>query len=291
MALRLSWKPRRPMVLFGALGSVIVLILAAAALFDDLWRDKSMPIQGTPAPTISAAELNTVDRTRVFFGHQSVGENVLSGVPAVYASQDLEAPPIERGGTQPGPAGGFISHELIGENDKPLLKIEDFDKIMRGGMADRVDVAMMKLCYIDITSSTDVDAVFARYRDTVRALQRDYPNVAFVHVTLPLTTEPTIKAKVKTMLGGSDRFGQAENAVRERYNTLIRNEFESDHIFDLAAIESTAPDGKQDARSHNGQQYFSMYNEYASDLGHLNAVGSEIAATAFLRAIAQASAR
>lgn len=289
MAARLNWKVRRPVVLFGVLGTVIVLVLAAGAVMDDLWREKSMPIQGSAAPTITTDDLTVVDRTRVFFGHQSVGENVLDGVAGVYAKHGISAPPIEQGRTEPGPDGGFIAHEFIGENEHPLLKIEDFDKAMRGGMAEQVDVALMKLCYIDITTSTDVDALFARYRDTMAALERDYPNVTFIHMTVPLTTEPSLVSKLKTRLGGSDRFGQAENLARERYNTLIRNEYGGGHLFDLAAIESTEPNGTRDSRRYDGQQYFALYEGYASDLGHLNAAGSEIAATAFLQAIAQAS--
>ena len=43
----------------------------------------------------------------------------------------------------------------------------------------------MKFCSLDITSSTDVDAIFARYRDTMAALERDFPDVTFIHVTVP----------------------------------------------------------------------------------------------------------
>ncbi len=50
-------------------------------------------------------------------------------------------PPIEQGRAEAGPNGGFIAHQFIGENNKPLLKIEDFDRTMRGGMGRQVDVA------------------------------------------------------------------------------------------------------------------------------------------------------
>ncbi len=286
---RISWKTRSPIALFGVLGTIVVLVLAAAAVLDDVWRDKSMPIQGIAAPTITADDLTAVNRTRVFFGHQSVGENVLAGIRGVYAKHNVPAPLIEQGSTQPGPDGGFIAHQFIGQNERPLLKIEDFDKTMRSGMGEQVDVVLMKLCYIDITSGTDVDALFARYRDTMDALEKDYPNATFIHTTVPLTTEPGFKAKLKAKLGGSDRFGQAENVMRERYNTLIRNEYGNRHLFDLAAIESTNPNGTRDSRRYDGQVYFTLYQGYASDLGHLNQEGSEIAATAFLQAIAQAT--
>ena len=59
---------------------------------------------------------------------------------------------------------------------------------MRGGMGRHVDVALMKFCYVNFTTSADVNALFARYRDTMGALERDFPNATFIHVTMPLTT-------------------------------------------------------------------------------------------------------
>ena len=251
-----------------------------------------MSIQGNVASTIATANLTAVARTRVFFGHQSVGMNVLEAVPGIYADHGVSAPPIEQGRSEPGANGGVIAHQFIGENVKTLLKLEDFDRTMRGGMGQQVDVALMKFCYVDITTSTDVDALFARYRDTMGALERDFPNVTFIHVTVPLTTEPGFFVKLKTLLGGNDRFGPAENVARERLNALIRREYGGRHLFDLAAIESTKPDGTRVSGSYDNQEYFALYDGYAADDGsavHLNAVGAKIAAEAFLDAIAQAS--
>jgi hypothetical protein len=116
------------------------------------------------------------------------------------------------------------------------------------------------------------------------ALERDFPNVTFIHVTEPLTTEPglftELKIRLKTLLGRMDWRGERATVARERLNTLIRGEYAGRHLFDLAAIESTKPDGTRVS---------GLYDGYASDFAHLNAVGSKIAATAFLEAIAQAS--
>jgi hypothetical protein len=284
----ISWKARRPVVVFGTLG-IITLLLAVVVMTTALWRERSMPIHGSAATVATKDELAEVNRTRVFFGHQSVGENVLSGIADVYAGSGMPAPRIEQGGGPPGADGGFIAHEFIGRNEHPLLKIADFDETIRNGMGDKVDVALMKLCYIDFTSATDVDALFTRYRDTMAGLERDYPNVTFIHTTVPLTTEPGMLSKLKTRLGGSDRFGQAENVVRERYNKLIRDEYGSRHLFDVAAVESTTADGTRTSRDHDGEEYFTLDASYASDFGHLNQAGAAAAATAFLRAIAQAS--
>jgi len=248
-----------------------------------------MTSQRSAESDITTDDLGTVSRTKVFFGHQSVGMNVLGGVPDIYTARGMAAPAIEQGGTRPGEDGGFVGHAFIGENENPLLKIQDFDAKMRSGIGQQIDVAMMKLCYVDITSETDVDALFATYRETIAALERDFPKVTFVRVTVPLTTEQGQLSKLRARLTGSSRYGPAENASRERLNTLIRRQYVGGHLFDLAAVESTAPDGSRATGTYQGHQYYRLYHGYASDYGHLNGEGARVAATAWLKAIAQAS--
>ena len=261
------------------------LVLAVTVVVADRWsKEKSISIQSNVASAITTANLTAVARTRMFFGYQSVGMNVLDAVPAVYADHGVSAPPIEQGRAEPGPDGGFIAHQSIDEGviDAGKTALEDFDRTTRGGMGRQVDVALMNFCWGDIWSDTDVDALFARYRDTMDALQRDFPNVTFIHVTDPLTT-----------VSG----GEADNVARERLNALIRGEYAGRHLFDLAAIESTKPDGTRVSGRYDDQGYFALYDGYGSNewgtlndgWGTLNAVGAKIAATAFLEAIAQAS--
>jgi hypothetical protein len=248
-----------------------------------------MTSQDSLTPGTATQYLVQVSRTRVFFGHQSVGMNVLDGVLGVYAAHGVAAPTIEHGSAHASKDGGFIDHEFIGENEKPWSKIADFDAKVRAGVGSRIDVALMKLCYIDITSNTDVDALFVRYRDTLAALERDFPQVTFVHVTVPLMTDTGHLSKLKSRLTGNTRFGPAENAVREQINLLIRREYARAHLFDLAAIESTGPDGSRAAGKYRGRPYYHLRPGYASDSGHLNDEGGRIAAAAWLRAIAQAA--
>ena len=144
---------------------------------------------------------------------------------------------------------------------------------MRHGMGRQVDVALMKFCWGDIGSDTDVDALFARYRDTMAALERDFPKVTFIHVTVPRTTEPglfkELKVWLETLFGRRDALGQPANVARERLNALIRGEYAGRHLFDLAAIESTKPDGTRVSGSYDNQRYFALYDGYASDSGRL----------------------
>src|SRR5882724_4594003 len=110
-----------------------------------------MTSQGSVASDITAGDLADVSRTRVFFGHQSVGMNVLDGVRGVYAAHGTAGPAIGQDATQPGQDEGFINHAFIGVNEDPWLKIADFDARMRAGAGHQADVALMKLCYVDIT--------------------------------------------------------------------------------------------------------------------------------------------
>jgi hypothetical protein len=220
-----------------------------------------LTLQGNVASAITTGDLTKVARARVFFGHQSVGVNVLDGVRGLYASQGVSAPPIVQGA--PGNIdGGFITHQFIGSNGDPAGKIAAFDSAIRGGVGNQVDVALMKFCYVDISGNTDVNALFATYRNTMSALQRDFPGVTFLHTTVPLTTD-----------------NAADNANRERLSAMIRSTY-AGRLFDLAATESTKPDGTKVS---------GLYQGYASDPGHLNPTGSAAAASAFLEAIARAS--
>jgi hypothetical protein len=269
----------------------IAVIKLWAVTSREINKERSMTSQRNlaVASAITSHNLAKVSRTRVFFGHQSVGMNILDGVPGVYAAYGIAPPMIEQNVTPTGQHGGFIDHAFIGENGRPWVKMHDFDAKMRSGIGQHIDVAMMKLCYVDVTGNTDVGALFATYGKTLAALGADFPEVAFVHVTVPLMTQQGVRSKLKSRLTGSNGSGPADNAARERLNALIRREYSGGRLFDLAAVESTTPDGSRVAGTHQGQQYYRLYDGYASDSGHLNREGAQIVAAAWLNALAQAS--
>src|ERR1700759_1526558 len=275
------WKFRCPVA---TVVTVVALVLAVTVVTAGRWsKEKSIPIEGNVTSAITTADLTAVARTRVFFGHFAVGMRVLNAIPSVYADHGVSAPPIEQGRAEPGPNGGVIAHQFNGKGveDAGKPQLDDFDRAIRGGMGRQVDVALMKFCWGDIWSDTNVDALFARYRATMAALERDFPHVTFIHVTVPLATEPglftELKTRLKTLLGRRDGRGQPANVARERLNALIRGEYAGRHLFDLAAIESTKPDGARVSGSYDNQGYFALYDGYASDMGdHLNAVGAKI---------------
>lgn len=230
--------------------------------------------QGTPAGAddLTADQAQVATRARVFFGHQSVGSNLVNALPGVYAEYGAQAPAIVEGNQASGDAGSFL-HTTVGQNTDPRSKVEDFARLIRGGIGDQVDVAFVKFCYVDFSANTDAETVFATYRTTMDALRQEYPDVVFLHVTAPLMTDDN---------------SAAGNAVRQQYNELVRSTYPSSVVFDLAAVESTAPDGTRVSGSHQGMTYYALYDGYSGDGGHLDAEGAAQADAALIATIARA---
>lgn len=274
----------RARTIVAALAALAVVAGVGAGTLLWLTSRQGEPMTHEPLdnPPASDDELMTAAGRRIFFAHQSVGKNVLSGVPEVYAAAQLPAPVIVDLGADAALPDGtnepVLAHAYIGENGDPYGKLADFDTRLRAGLADQVEVAALKFCYLDITGDTDVEALFETYRRTLADLERDFPEVRFVHVTTPVKTETTdLKWRVKELLGRPN-----DNAVREQYNALMRAEYGDGRLLDLAAIEATAPDGTVAIVSSAGQQHLALAPQNAADSGHLNAAGSATAADRFL---------
>jgi len=254
------------MTLAAALAGVVGLAFYSRS------KEKPVPASVDAVRTISAAELSQVASVNVLFGHQSVGRNILDGVAAVYAANRVAAPAITEVDEASASRPSGIIHAAIGKNGDPLGKMVAFDSLLRSGAATGTDVALMKFCYVDIRWDTDVDALFAEYVRTFDALERDFPDLLLIHVTAPLTTGPgDFKEQVKVLIGRND------NVARERYNDLLRRHYGAGRVFDLAAIEGTAPDGTRSG---------TLYQGYSSDGAHLNPTGGTAAASGLLRLLA-----
>lgn len=267
----------------------VLAVLATGALGAILW---TKPADGTSfeIPQATDEDLEAVASSTVFFGHKSVGYNILGALPAIYEDRGIEPPAVVETVDVPGTPA--VAHIAVGENGHPIEKIQEFDGLMRSGVADSTDVAILKLCYVDFrVGEVDVEEVFATYRDTLAALARDYPDTAFVAATAPLTTERGPLGKVRAALGRGDSLGPEHNVVREEFNELMRAEYtEPGQLFDIAAVQSTDEQGDRVGYERDGQVYYSMEKAYASDPGHLNRDGAAVAASAFLAVMADALA-
>jgi len=235
--------------------SLGALALAARA---DVSRD---PVLG--------AELLRLSHRRIFFGHQSVGMNLIDGLREVAAGYpDVRLRVVEVSEGADFPAGTF-AHAFLPENGNPGLKLESFARALSSA-ASASDVAFVKFCYVDFSGGTDVPGLFARYQATLSSLRARYPRTVFVHVTAPLTTmERGARASLKRLLGRAPG-GLVENAKREEFNELLRQAYGGkEPVFDLARLESTAANGQRELHDWNGRKVPALVSDYTEDGGHL----------------------
>lgn len=207
---------------------------------------------------LPATEKDRVKKAKVFFGHQSVGWNTLEGVAALGFTVDEVSTANDYSTPR-------IGHAYLDSNGEPLRKMQGYaDALDRLGSA--VNVAAMKLCWIDFDQNTNLGNLESTYQSTIAKVTKAHPNVHLVHVTTPLKTDEP-----------------ANNAQRLRYGDWLKSTFKSQAIvLDLAAVESTRPDGT--AICTNGGSR-ALCSEYAADEGHLNDTGRARAAKAFLFAV------
>ena len=246
------------------------------------------PPLATTSPATIDAQLASVAATHVYFGHQSVGANILAGLREISARPTAPRLTIASTRDLTGVAAPALVEFTIGENGDPASKSADFSAAIDALGPDASGIALFKYCYLDITPHTDVAQLFAAHRASVRALQSRHPRLTFVHVTAPLTTaEPASKALLKRMLGKSS--SRDANLKRNEFNALLRREFQGEPIFDLARIESSRADGSRAFFTAAGDTVYTLAPELTDDGGHLNADGRRAAAEELLTVLAAAS--
>jgi hypothetical protein len=226
-----------------------VLLAACAAGLVVACGGGSAGGKGHP-PDTTAAQLASLKAYGIYFGHQSVGQNIMAGVDDLLAEVPA-ADRLERGGIADAGTGTWADGG-VGSNGDPLGKLADFASQMEG-LCGKVDIAFMKFCWAD-TPYVDAhgpQALLDAYVSTMAAVHGACPSATLVHLTLPLTT--------------------SGNGSREAYNALLRAHYGA-AVFDVAREESTRPDG---SRSVDGDGLPVLFADYAADSGHLNTTGRD----------------
>ena len=243
--------------------------------------------------TVSAADktlrsdLALLATKRIYFAHQSVGANILEGLAELSRAAKVPLRIVQAPRAADVPSGTF-GHFFVPENGAPLEKLVNFELAL--GASSGIDIALIKFCYVDIDASTDAAALFAHYQATIAHVRAEKPHTVFVHITLPLTTVQTgAKALAKRLLGRAP-YGTIENVRREQYNALMRRAYAGrEPLFDIARLESQAPDGTMVNVSWDGATAPAMASAYTEDGGHLNARGRSLAARELIQVLAAAA--
>jgi hypothetical protein len=261
----------------GALGAAaICLLFCVGCSGGDMKQEKTAE---SIVAEIPAGAWNELARKRIFFGHQSVGSNIIDGLRTLAGEQPQAGFKIVEIAEANTPHEPAFFHAAIGTNGDPGSKLSAFGEIVRGDTGAALDIAFFKFCYLDISADTDVARVFAEYQREMTRLREARPNVTFAHVTVPLTAIQTGPAAwIKKRLGRPPG-GVLENAKRNRFNLLMCLAYAgSEPLFDLALLESTHPGGSRASYIKDGTQHYCLAPEYTDDGGHLNAAGRRMVA-------------
>lgn len=233
------------------------------------------------------AAWEALSKKKIYFGHQSVGYNIIDGIKDLMKENPKIKLNIVETSDVKDIKGGVLAHSTVGKNTDPRSKIDAFSKYIGEGIGNNADAAALKFCYVDMTSKTDISQVFQEYKSEVEELRKSYPGLTIIHFTEPLTQRQTgWKAAIKKIIGRPIG-GVADNMKRTEYNELLIKEYQGkDPIFDIATIESTYPDGRRNSFEKGGKTYFSLIPEYTYDGGHLNEIGRKKVAEQFLLLLA-----
>lgn len=237
------------------------------------------------------ADLLTMAESRVFFGHHSVGNNILKGIRTLAdrAGVPLRIEEVAIG--HPAPQGPGLFHAKVGENLDPDAKIAGFAQALGAANEAPYDVATFKFCYVDLDEGSkerSPDKLFTRYSSEMSAIETAHPGVSILHATMPLMAEPPgRKTRLKRLLGLST-VTDAANLDRGEFNQRVRDRYAGDKLLDVARFEATRPDGTVAGFPVGGREVEMLVLDYTSDGGHLNALGQERVAADFIHSIAEA---
>ena len=240
-----------------------------------------MKASGTPTPLTIEQQLALLVNYQIWFGHQSVGNNIMHGTngdntntaglayyinlyPAAGITNVYEPSSISQI-----PAGTFGDGH-IGSNQAPSGKITAFQNGVITTFGGNLDYAFMKFCWYDfgwngseVTTEAQADSLFTSYQNMVSSITSGCSTI-LLHCTVPLTY----------------RALDAYNSLREYYNDKVRTAYSlTGRLFDIADWQSRDVDGNQ-VLYNNVRELNSIWN--AGDGGHMNADGCNMMAKKLL---------
>jgi hypothetical protein len=228
---------------------------------------------------------------KIFFGHQSVGYNIIDGITDITNERDYIKLNVIEAREPSAFDQPVLAHSQVGMNTKPFSKIERFVEIMDSGIGSKVDIAFFKFCYVDIMRDSDPQEIFDGYNDALEGLKERYPNTKFLHVTVPIRSVPKqvkryLKQTVKLLIGRPGFF--EDNMMRHSYNDLLNNAYSKTGLFfDLARTESVNASGFGCYALKGTERVSVMAPEYTEDAGHLNSLGRKKVAEQLLIILAE----
>lgn len=260
---------------------IIILIACDHKTDNPITKDGQMDLK-----TTSTLNWEKIANKNIYFGHQSVGYNIVDGIQELLNTNPHINLKIIEGVEGIEFSEHCLIHATNGHNKNPKSKIDAFYKTFEDSLAEQVDIAGFKFCYIDFINETNIDEIFEHYKSTMHELIKKYPDVQIVHFTVPLRTiQKGPKAFIKKIIG--KKIGLLDNYKRMQFNKLLLEEFKGQPIFDIAKFESTYQDGNREFVIMDEDKVYALVPDYTYDGGHLNDAGKKYIAKQFLFFLAE----
>jgi hypothetical protein len=264
-----------------ALAPMVFLLVLAVVLVDvDAGRTEDMS-------AISEECIRTLNSKRIYFGHASVGFDIMSGLEALIQDEpilkSLNVKEVEESKVPKTPG---VYHGRNPKNKFPKTKCDNFlSTLKEDDLGQELDIAFFKFCFVDVEEDTDIREVFEYYVNTVKAIEQTFPQLELIHVTVPLYVHSWgLKGYIKRLLKPD-----LSNVKRNQFNDLLRDKYKNtEPFFDLAQAQSTLPDGTKTSFRYKDRSYSALAKEYTYDGGHLNEVGKKQVARQLLNTLCSA---
>jgi len=143
-------------ILFG------IILLAVLTGFHNAQDQKVENVEMNNLPFVSNKTkhaLEAIKDSRILFGHQSVGNNILTGVQSLAENTGVDIK-IEKFSGKLQSKQNVFAHSMLGKNTDPKSKIDDFASQIRGLGEFKPQIAFMKLCYVDFTADSNIKELF-----------------------------------------------------------------------------------------------------------------------------------
>lgn len=267
---------------------LILMILAAGGILLSRQRTRIDMTQTISFPSVSdlpPSQWQILAQKKIFFAHMSVGYNILDGTERTQKKVPSFLYPIVKTETPAELNRPALYHGQLGHNGDPIAKINSFRDMLLAMKSSPPDITLMKFCYVDFFADTDPGLVFETYQQTIEDLQKEVPEIQFLHCTVPLKSKPvSLKGRFKELVKGllGKPATVQHNKTRETFNERLRAAYPKESVFDLAFYESITPEGHPVFKNEKNRRIPFLYHRYTTDGGHLNQAGQDHLGEQFL---------
>lgn len=254
-------------------------------------KGSTQPSTARPVPTPSPLNANL--DSRVLLVYQTLGADVMRGIPAAFKAARLKEPTVTSWKKSKSLSGPLVATAKVGRPGDPVSKMRAFAGLVNGAPRNSVDIAVMTFDYRDVTADTNILDLFDIYTDTMTSLESANPDVIFLYATAPVSTSNSWRQVDRSSVKGLTDVSQPvwqDNIARERFNTLVRQEYSATgRLFDVASVQATLSADRVSAKEHESQWYFVMNPNLSKDGSRLNDAGSLRVARSMMELVAAAA--